>query len=76
MDEYPRLDSPPIQGLILDVHCGSLRGITPVAISWVTSCIHNDNNDKSSFPEVEHYYLLKTVQNNISVVGNIMSDCP
>ena len=34
----------------------SFGGILLVVICWVTSCEHNDNRDqKSSFPEVEHF---------------------
>ena len=32
---------------VIFIRCGSLRGILPVVISWVTSCVHNDNRDRS-----------------------------
>ena len=46
------------------VCCGSLWGITPVVISWVTSQFRNNNKDKSSSPEVEHYLLKNSSSQN------------
>ena len=58
--EDPRLDSPLIRGLFSDVRIP--QGNYTDWISWVTSRFRNNNKDKSSSPEVEHY-LLETVHN-------------